>query len=369
MLWISLILSAILLLIAGLHRATAATTVAVGLCFTVATTFVGCLLPIVAVQTLLIVIVSAIGYYRDWSGMTRFAVFASGTVLFYVAFGGMTWLRLPDLRDAHPLESLEARLPKRNSLRPELSGPMESELAELENAVDFTTRIAYFNGSRRAHQLQMLHEDRVQAFVESFGFGAGRMTMMGGPVTAGSLKQGLREESSVSQPGYKPLEWLSEAAAEQIKPAATTSALQTLHMSSFLDFTYPQAFGFFKDRRHVAGFRPHQFSAVPNTEKEWKITTLELVGLVVHDQPVAYVSELLPRMDLLKSAPVRPLDIFESQGLETLRGGDTLYIRQQGASVRMLGAIRAAKQCTSCHDCERGALLGAFSYVLDKSSH
>jgi hypothetical protein len=31
----------------------------------------------------------------------------------------------------------------------------------------------------------------------------------------------------------------------------------------------------------------------------------------------------------------------------------------------MLGPIRATKQCTQCHGCERGELLGAFSYILD----
>jgi hypothetical protein len=32
--------------------------------------------------------------------------------------------------------------------------------------------------------------------------------------------------------------------------------------------------------------------------------------------------------------------------------------------ILMVGAIRAAKQCTSCHAVERGDLLGAFSYEL-----
>jgi len=30
------------------------------------------------------------------------------------------------------------------------------------------------------------------------------------------------------------------------------------------------------------------------------------------------------------------------------------------------GAIRAAKQCTSCHECQRGELLGAFSYRFER---
>ena len=38
--------------------------------------------------------------------------------------------------------------------------------------------------------------------------------------------------------------------------------------------------------------------------------------------------------------------------------------RQTPDGLRILGAIRAAKQCVDCHGGERGALLGAFSYTL-----
>jgi hypothetical protein len=33
----------------------------------------------------------------------------------------------------------------------------------------------------------------------------------------------------------------------------------------------------------------------------------------------------------------------------------------------MFGAVRAAKQCLKCHFVQRGELLGAFSYVLDRT--
>jgi hypothetical protein len=34
----------------------------------------------------------------------------------------------------------------------------------------------------------------------------------------------------------------------------------------------------------------------------------------------------------------------------------------------MVGAIRAVMQCIECHDAERGALIGAFSYMLERDT-
>jgi cytochrome c553 len=69
-------------------------------------------------------------------------------------------------------------------------------------------------------------------------------------------------------------------------------------------------------------------------------------------------------MDLLRDAPTRSLDTFEMAALADLRAGKTLATRDENARVRMVGAIRATKHCTACHACERGELLGAFSYLL-----
>jgi hypothetical protein len=76
---------------------------------------------------------------------------------------------------------------------------------------------------------------------------------------------------------------------------------------------------------------------------------------------VAYVSANLPRMEELRDAPTRPLDPFEVVGLEALRGGKDLFARGTDKQARMLGAIRATRQCLQCHG---GDLLGAFSYTL-----
>ena len=138
----------------------------------------------------------------------------------------------------------------------------------------------------------------------------------------------------------------------------------TVAVALGFDFINFENFGYVKDRRHVAGFQSHRFSKVPEPTDGWRIETLDLVGLLLHEKPVAYVSANLPRMDELKKAPTRPLDRFETGGLKKLRGGEDLVTAEAGANLRMFGAIRSAKQCVDCHGGQRGDLLGAFSYTL-----
>jgi hypothetical protein len=141
----------------------------------------------------------------------------------------------------------------------------------------------------------------------------------------------------------------------------------SMHRSGIADFAHPDNFGFIKDRQHVAGFQPHYLSKPPKSPETWSLQTLELIGLAVHEKPVAYVSENLPRMEELREAPKRPLDEFEAVGLASLRSGEDLFVRDRLEGRRMLGAIRATKQCVACHSCERGDLLGAFSYTLRRA--
>jgi hypothetical protein len=140
--------------------------------------------------------------------------------------------------------------------------------------------------------------------------------------------------------------------------------LEKLHQAGVLDFIHPAGLGFFKDRRHVAGFEPHHFSKQPPPAYAWELQTLDLIGLAKHEEPVAYVSDNLPRMDELRHAPTRPLDAFEQAGLEALRKGEDLFVVDIAAGRRMLGSIRCVEQCARCHGAERGDLLGAFSYTL-----
>jgi hypothetical protein len=141
-------------------------------------------------------------------------------------------------------------------------------------------------------------------------------------------------------------------------------ALRSLHagrLPQFFDFG--KNFGYFRDRGHVAGFEAHGFTVPQDSPKPVPKRT-QLVGLVVHPQPVVYMTADMPNMADVAKIPVRPLDAFETLGLKALREGASLFARENSNRVRMLGPIRAAKQCTECHGCERGQLLGAFSYTI-----
>jgi hypothetical protein len=137
-----------------------------------------------------------------------------------------------------------------------------------------------------------------------------------------------------------------------------------MHEENLLDFVYPKGFGFIKDRRHVAGFAAHQFGQVPAPADSWTVRNIDLVSLLLHHEPVAYITDHLPRMDELRNAPIRPLDELETAGLASLRQGEELVVRETVDAMRMLGALRSLKQCVRCHGGERGDLLGAFSYTL-----
>jgi hypothetical protein len=148
-------------------------------------------------------------------------------------------------------------------------------------------------------------------------------------------------------------------------PAADESPLGRLHEAGVGDFASAWGFGYFKDRRHVAGFEPHRFRQVPELwGQPWRVQTLDLVGLLLNDEPRVYVSAQLPKMDRRHGTPTRSLDRFEAVALTAIQGGDDLFIARDGATARMVGAIRSAKQCVACHGGERGDLLGAFTYTL-----
>ena len=86
--------------------------------------------------------------------------------------------------------------------------------------------------------------------------------------------------------------------------------------------------------------------------------------MLKHEQPQVYQSKNLPNMQELETVPTRSLDGFESAALNKLRGGEDLIVSTGSHEIRMLGSLRAAKQCMECHQVDRGTLLGAFTYRL-----
>ena len=99
--------------------------------------------------------------------------------------------------------------------------------------------------------------------------------------------------------------------------------------------------------------------------RRWRTERVELLGTAKHAAPVVYAEMLLPGMHGAKNLTPRQLDEFEEAGLAALQHGDDLATLPDGESgLRMLGSIRAMRNCMSCHEVPQGTLLGALSYRL-----
>lgn len=279
--------------------------------------------------------------------------------VFAAVFGFNVWYAHDSVntqRAKYPMQSIENRLQERpvteSSENPLLS---VSEMERAEELLDH--RISIRQGT-----LKELHENTTRTFVSRPNFGVMRMSGL----DFWYLSQPLRDDTLIPQPGERC------ASADVLESRGTEfgSAFQfrKLHTDGVLDFMHPGGFGYVKDRQHVAGFQSHRFSKVPGGAEPWRVKTLDLIGLVVHREPVAYVSDSLPQMDELRRVPTRRLFSFEEIALAELRKGDDLHAREMpDGSVRMVGAVRALKQCMDCHGGRRGDLLGAFSYDLRKN--
>jgi hypothetical protein len=297
----------------------------------------------------------------------------------------MDWARL---RELYPLESLEARLayehdkPAGNSRMPIARGASTGRTAELPNEVfDRVTRMeedleaaSHKMGDvgRRVRSLERLHSGYVTQFINSRGFGAMRMVAQPKPdyvvlpeVEPIPLAPSPSQEFSAALENKNP--GLSSSGAEKASTLLAEDSLWTMHREGYLDFLNPKRFGYVKDHRSAAGFQPHEFSRLPYLpEKTWRIERLELVSLLKHDEPVAYLSQHLPRMQDLQETKIRSLDAFEKEALLALQQGADLKVDQASSRIQMVGSVRAAQQCLKCHNAERGDLLGAFSYTLRK---
>ncbi len=110
-----------------------------------------------------------------------------------------------------------------------------------------------------------------------------------------------------------------------------------------------------------------RFDHFPTDDKKelWKVRKVQLVGLVMHKEPVVYVTDKMPDMKEPKEVPTRALDDFEKKALEAIRGGENLKAEKRDKEIRMVGAIYAGQRCLTCH-AQKGQLLGAFSYQLER---
>lgn len=261
--------------------------------------------------------------------------------------------RYEELREKYPLVSMAERVPEPKSHRVH-SAAEERRLFHFESEVS--------SQSNYANNFKRLHNDRIREFVNKPGFGFSRMDNLN--EYRFEYQMAHSDPKEIRQP-FLP-DTTVPSGGEIISSGGLDESLSRLHSMSVLDFVNPVGFGYVKSRTQVSGFQSHRFSEVPTSTTGWSVRSVELVGVLVHDTPAAYLSEHLPRMDKLKGAKTRPLDVFEKEGLAELEKGEDLFVRGKDDSARMMGAIRNAKQCVECHGGQRGDLLGAFSYRLKK---
>jgi hypothetical protein len=261
--------------------------------------------------------------------------------------------RLIELREKYPFESVEARLPLPPKPSPVPAEWRDTSMSHFEKEID--------GEGTNAWRFKNLHEERVSNFVNSPGFGVAR--------GAGMMRsERAFEDYAAPMPIAHPIPPFpsSDPAGEIQSSGSLDEKLVLLHRRGVLDFVNPQGFGYVKSKSQVSGYRPHRFREVPAITRDWSAQSVELVGVLVHDEPAVYLSEHLPRMDQLNKARTRPLDAFETEGLAALEKGEDLFVRGTYDTARMMGAIRNARQCVECHGGSRGDLLGAFSYRLKK---
>lgn len=192
-------------------------------------------------------------------------------------------------------------------------------------------------------EMRRVHTATTSWFVQRPGFGSGRLAM---PERSQFVKPAVDARSNVLSLAADPwtLPTWTEGELAATDEGRVAEDLKILYADSSRDFTRAAATNRYR-------------------EKAWEIKSLDLVGLVKHERPVAYITDQI-RMNKLKETPIRELDFFEAMGVDQLKNGKDLYSRNDRGIVRMLGAIRAETECLSCHQVEKGTLLGAFSYTL-----
>ncbi len=364
MLLFSLIVSVVLLLVANAAfrwcRAPVAVLLSVGL-LSLLPCLAGVVVPAALLQLALLLAVMVVAYTCGWQPR-RFAwLSCAASVGVYAVIGFFAWRDVVRLREQFPYQSLEDRLPEP---RVHASQPLPAETAERLEVLEESLKDSNwaYRGLMRRHQLERLHEHTLQVFATRPGFGVGRMLQM----SPRSLNGSFRDPTPL-QPGTRIVfTWSSADLEGQAPPLSREdfSSSWRMHLDGLMNFVRPEGFGYAKDRRHVAGFQSHGFSTAPVPEQPWSLQTVDLIGLLQHDEPAVYVTDHLPRMEELRDAPWRHADDFERMGLQALRDGADLFVRDGREGRRMLGALRNVSQCSTCHGGERGDLLGAFSYTL-----
>jgi hypothetical protein len=301
-----------------------------------------------------------------------FALASVVVTLFAHVFAGWSGLdeirRWEEMKSQYPLESLDDRLAyetRPHSINPAHRSSLDPTwLDTLEKASDKHRN--EFSTKRYLGSLERLHAGATKQFVESQGFGAGRLPFR--PSTwflREPRKPPLLEDVSTEYfHQSSPIPWSVDQFPDP--PRDGDAQEREAHRGNILGFLEPWDLGYARDRQHVAGFRPHAFHIEPTSPSDWRLNRLDLVGILKFDEPVVYLTPSFPRMEEVQTSPTRPLDPFETEALAALLRGEDLVARESARHLRLFGSLRATKQCLACHHGERGDLLGAFSYQLSR---
>lgn len=270
------------------------------------------------------------------------------------------------------------------------------------------------DASRYTSALRSLHSERVEKFITQEGFGVTRISPVGPQdlflrdqhyaLTRSSVDSSVFHEEEIELdetikmresrakmdegkliPDYQFMNSLSE---NGLPKQQLLSVFNSRLSDSFATRT-----GYLKGIDQVAGFEAHRVrpgnfwsgnlrmslqrpqlpgqQSVEETGQKtsWKVNRIELVSLLMHDEPCVYDTDELPNMEELSSdiALTRALSAFESEGIKALKSGEELLVRATRNRIVMVGAIRATENCLACHDGKSKDLLGAFSYEFLRS--
>ena len=274
-----------------------------------------------------------------------------------------------EARKKLPLVSIRSRLPQGKPVTP----AVQINDRRVWSRFDSSLKVI---GTNRADTLRKLHEGTTLGFVESSGFGAGRVILKPDRL--------IVEESFYSNAMKQPGKAASfgKSADESlvlVKPGAPDTYYYEQHSHLMLNFFLPQVFGYVRDIDHVAGFGAHGFREEGMVYDEewtwlledldpWRVDHVQLIGILTQPEPIVYLTDRMPSMEQISQNKTRKLDAFEEKGLKELYRGEDLFIAEKGGETRMLGALRARPTCIQCHDSAKEYdLLGAFSYTLRRT--
>lgn len=284
------------------------------------------------------------------------------------------------MRDQLPYESLRDRIEPVNSTVYEI----ETGTDELDQDSDSHPAWVY---SGRIRAISWVHKSAVAHFLETPDFGVMRM----GYPSMRYLEHG--DGDPVVIPDDSEGEWYIPSTEDAMNALALStdhvghSEMRKGHGEYASWFLQPSRYGQIKDLDQVAGFLPHAFTRTPSDDRNpqyplaqerthrWerdipeeqlfaKLTKLQLLGLLYHEEPVVYELDTMPELVSAETAETRALDSFEQRGLERLLAGDKIHLEQTENQLRMLGPLRNAESCQDCHEGPSNQLLGAFSYTM-----